>query len=112
MKRLRLQCSFILLLAGSILVFCSSASGEIENRIVAVVNNEVVTLYELNTSIRELTGIPSTELKARSEKMYLETRRKVLDDLIDQKENETGESAFHRTPPIFQWCCLSEPQPV
>ena len=50
-----------------------------------MVNNEVVTLYELNTSIRELTGIPSTELKARSEKMYLETRRKVLDDLIDQK---------------------------
>jgi len=35
--------------------------------------------------MQAVTGIPSEKLKNKSEKMYLETRRKVLDDLIDQK---------------------------
>jgi peptidyl-prolyl cis-trans isomerase SurA len=67
------------------LVFFSPVSAEIQNRVVAIVNNELVTLFELNGKIRELTGLSSRELKERSEDMYIETRRKVLNDLIDQK---------------------------
>jgi len=74
----------MLSLAGTIL-FVSSVSAEIQNRVVAIVNNEVVTLHELNSRIREITGIPPSELKRKSEDVYLEARRKVLDDLIDQK---------------------------
>ncbi len=67
------------------LVFFSPVSAEIQNRVVAIVNNQLVTLFELNGKIRELTGLSSRELKERSEDMYIETRRKVLNDLIDQK---------------------------
>ncbi|MBW1783748.1 MAG: peptidylprolyl isomerase [Deltaproteobacteria bacterium] len=84
MKRLRPLCAWMLSLAGTIL-FVSSVSAEIQNRVVAIVNNEVVTLHELNSRIREITGIPPSELKRKSEDVYLEARRKVLDDLIDQK---------------------------
>lgn len=67
------------------LVFVSPVPAETQNRVVAIVNNEVITLYELNGKIRELTGFSPRELKERSEDMYIETRRKVLNDLIDQK---------------------------
>ena len=36
---------------------------EIENRVVAIVNDEVVTLHELNARIRALTGISSRKLR-------------------------------------------------
>ena len=85
MKQLKGIASFILLFTGSILLFHSSVSGEICNRVVAIVNDEVVTLYELNTMMQALTGIPSEQLKNKSEEIYLKTRQKVLDDLIDQK---------------------------
>jgi len=85
MKQLKKIASFILLFTGSILFFHSSVSGEICNRVVAIVNDQVVTLYELNTMMQALTGIPSEQLKNKSEEMYLKTRQKVLDDLIDQK---------------------------
>ena len=75
----------ILLFIWGILFFHTPVSGEICNRVVAIVNNEVVTLYELNTMMQTLTGIPSEELKTKSEEIYLKTRQKVLDDLIDQK---------------------------
>ncbi|MFO7600415.1 MAG: peptidylprolyl isomerase [Candidatus Desulfacyla sp.] len=67
------------------LVFFAPVSAEIQNRVVAIVNNELITLYELNSKIRQLTGLSSGELKERSEETYIETRRKVLNDLIDQK---------------------------
>ena len=85
MKQSKRITSFILLFIGSILLFHSSVSGEICNRVVAIVNDEVITLYELNTMIQAFTGIPSEQLKNKSEEMYLKTRQKVLDDLIDQK---------------------------
>ncbi len=84
MKRLRPLFAWVLFFAG-IIVSYSPVSGEIQNRVVAIVNDEVVTLYELNTKIKEFTGISPSELKKKSEETYLETRRKILDDLIDQK---------------------------
>ena len=55
------------------------------NRVVAVVNDDIITLYELNKKIRELTGTSAEEMKLRNEEKYLETRKKVLELLIDQK---------------------------
>jgi len=85
MEQLKRIASFILLFTGSILLFHASVSGEICNRVVAIVNDEVVTLYELNTVMKALTGIPSEQLKNKSEEIYLKTRQKILNDLIDQK---------------------------
>jgi len=87
MKQSKTTASLILFFAGIILIllFHSSASGEICNRVVAIVNDEVVTLYELNTMMQALTGIPSEQLKNKSEEVYFKTRQKVLNDLIDQK---------------------------
>jgi len=85
MKQLKGIVSFILLFTGSILLFHAPVSGEICNRVVAIVNDEVVTLYELDTMIQLLTGTPSKQLKNKSEEIYIKTRQKVLDDLVDQK---------------------------
>ena len=85
MKQLKTIASLILLFTGSIVLFHSSVSGEICNRVVAIVNDEVVTLYELDTMIQLLTGTPSAQLKNKSEEIYIKTRQKVLDDLVDQK---------------------------
>ncbi len=67
------------------LVFHPGVLAEICNRVVAQVNNDVVTLYELDNKIKELTGYDSSELKMKDEKKYIETRRKVLDLLVDEK---------------------------
>ncbi|MCF8144622.1 MAG: SurA N-terminal domain-containing protein [Deltaproteobacteria bacterium] len=84
MNTLRTVSQWMVVFAAT-LVFVSPVPAETQNRVVAIVNNEVITLYELNGKIRELTGFSPRELKERSEDMYIETRRKVLNDLIDQK---------------------------
>ena len=61
------------------------ANGEIYNRVVAIVNADVVTLYELNTRLALMTGMAPEALKQKSESQYLETRRKVLEMLIEEK---------------------------
>ncbi|SPD73959.1 SurA N-terminal domain protein [uncultured Desulfobacterium sp.] len=66
-------------------VFCTPASAEICNRVVAIVNNEVITLYELNGKIRELSGVEPSVLEAQNKEGYIDARRKVLDLLIDEK---------------------------
>ncbi|MDZ7697009.1 MAG: peptidylprolyl isomerase [Deltaproteobacteria bacterium] len=60
-------------------------AAEVHNRVVAIVNDEVVTLYELNGRMRELTGIPPDEIRKRSEEQYMDVRHKVLDMLINEK---------------------------
>jgi peptidyl-prolyl cis-trans isomerase SurA len=62
-----------------------SAEVEICNRVVAVVNDDVITLYELNEKIKEMTGIEPEDLRSRDEIKFLEARRKVLELLIDGK---------------------------
>ena len=79
---------FLLILVAApilMLVFPPVISAEICNRVVAHVNSDVITLYELNTRIKELTGFDPNDLKMRDEKEFLETRRKVLDLLVDEK---------------------------
>jgi len=81
-----IRCS--LLLAGFIallLLFTVPAAGEVLNRIVAIVDDDIITLYELNKRIKEVTGLAPNELRLRGEEEYLATRRQVLELLIDEK---------------------------
>ncbi|MFO7985901.1 MAG: peptidylprolyl isomerase [Desulfatiglandaceae bacterium] len=61
------------------------AGAEIRNRVVAIVNDDVVTLHELNERLQQLTGIPPDEFRQQSEDQYLDARRRVLDMLINEK---------------------------
>jgi peptidyl-prolyl cis-trans isomerase SurA len=60
-------------------------SGEIFNRVVAIVNDDVITLYELNQRIRVVTGSTPEQLREKDEERYLEARRKILQFMIDEK---------------------------
>lgn len=62
-----------------------SFSAEIRNRVVAIVNDELITLHELNTRVKEMTGYDPSDLKAMDKGGYLETRRKIVDLMIDEK---------------------------
>ena len=73
---------FIIIAMGA---FSSSVSGEICNRVVALVNNDIITLYELNNKIRTLTGFKPVSLKTQDQNNFIQTRRKILDILIDEK---------------------------
>ena len=59
--------------------------GETFNRVVAIVNDEVITLYELNKRIKERTGREASDLRFQSDERFLETRRQILKVLIDEK---------------------------
>jgi peptidyl-prolyl cis-trans isomerase SurA len=61
------------------------ALAETNNRVVAIVNDEVITLYELNGRMKDLTGLDPAEMRLRDEKQYLETRRKILNSLIEDR---------------------------
>ena len=58
---------------------------ETDNRVVAYVNDDIITLYELNKKMEEMTGLTSDDMKARNEEMYIETRREILDYLINER---------------------------
>ncbi len=60
-------------------------ASEILNRIVAVVNDDVVTLYELNQKIMRATGSTADDLKAKDNEGFIELRRKVLEMMVDEK---------------------------
>ncbi|RJR18328.1 MAG: hypothetical protein C4582_11810 [Desulfobacteraceae bacterium] len=58
---------------------------EICNRIVAYVNNDVITLYELDNRMTKLAGMQLEEFKAKDPQGYADARRQVLNLLIDEK---------------------------
>jgi peptidyl-prolyl cis-trans isomerase SurA len=62
-----------------------SFSAEIRNRVVAIVNDELITLHELNIRIKQMTGFEPSDLKAMDEKRYSQTRREIVDLMIDEK---------------------------
>lgn len=72
--------SVFFFLFGNVSVFA-----EVLNRIVAIVNSDVITLYELNAKIKELTGLQPNDLRNKNMEGYLKARRQVLDFLIDEK---------------------------
>lgn len=58
---------------------------EITNRIVAHVNSEIITLYELNTEVERFVGASTKELQGKNEARFYQIRRAVLDNLINEK---------------------------
>ena len=58
---------------------------EITNRIVAIVNVDIITLHELNTSMKRLTGLSVKGLQEKDQGNFYEVRRTVLDKLINEK---------------------------
>ncbi|MBW1852776.1 MAG: peptidylprolyl isomerase [Deltaproteobacteria bacterium] len=93
--------SSIFILSAVLGIICNSpVPADICNRIVAAVNNEVVTLLELNNKIRELTGIEAANLEKQDKSGYLEARKRVLDLLIDEKisQNKVREIGIEVSP--------------
>jgi len=60
-------------------------AAEVCNRVVAVVNNDVITLYELNNRIKDMTGQAPEELMQKNETMFRDAQQKILEMLIDEK---------------------------
>jgi peptidyl-prolyl cis-trans isomerase SurA len=58
---------------------------EITNRIVAIVNVDIITLHELNTSMERLTGLSAKGLQEKDQRNFYQVRRTVLDKLINEK---------------------------
>lgn len=84
MKDCRVLYSFFFLVIFSF--FCDlSVSAKVLNRVVAIVNSDMITLHELNNKIKEVTGLEPIDLKMQDEKGYIEIRSKILDLLIDEK---------------------------
>jgi peptidyl-prolyl cis-trans isomerase SurA len=73
----------LFLLAG--LVCASSFATETRNRVVAIVNDQIITLHELNKSIKELTGHSAENLRLHNEAQFMDARRQILARLIDEK---------------------------
>jgi len=83
MMRVLPRLSFILLLMS--LWMEPLCAAEVCNRVVAVVNNDVITLYELNNRIKEMTGEVPEELMQKNEAMFRDAQQKILGLLIDEK---------------------------
>jgi peptidyl-prolyl cis-trans isomerase SurA len=66
----------------------SNLRAEITNRVVATVNSDIITLFELNNSIEQVTGLSVANLRLRDERRFYQVRRAVLNNLINQKITE------------------------
>jgi len=90
----------VLLLCAFMALFGRHLSAQTFNRVVAIVNEDVITLHELNKKVREMTGLTPDGLSSRDKKTYLETRRKILEILINEKitQAKVQELGIHVTP--------------
>jgi len=60
-------------------------AAETLNRIVAIVNDDLVTLYELTQKIERTTGSTVDNLKAADNEQFIELRRKIIEMMVDEK---------------------------
>ena len=90
----------VLLLCVFMALFGRHLSAQTFNRVVAIVNEDVITLHELNKKVREMTGLTPDGLSSRDKKTYLETRRRILEILINEKltQAKVQELGIHVTP--------------
>ena len=84
MKTIKFTILFALLLSVFMLAR-GYLLAEVTNRIVAKVNSDIITLHDLNASIKKLTGLSAKELQRQDEKKFYQIRRAILDKLINQK---------------------------
>ena len=65
---------------------CSWAeTPEVSNRVVAFVDDELITLHELNKKIQEMTGYSAAFLEETDKRKFDDIQMKVLKHMIDQK---------------------------
>ena len=90
----------VLLFCVVMALFTRHLSAQTFNRVVAIVNEDVITLHELNKKVREMTGLTPDGLRSRGKKTYLETRRRILEILINEKitQAKVQELGIHVTP--------------
>jgi peptidyl-prolyl cis-trans isomerase SurA len=69
----------------SILLLAQGVFAETGNRVVAYINDDVITLYELNSKIHELTGKTSEELQSANEQEFFKAREMILDLIIEER---------------------------
>jgi len=62
-----------------------SLQAEIVNRVVAFVNNDIITLYELEMRMQETTGYLPSKLKEMDPEIYLNRVDTAVDKMIDEK---------------------------
>lgn len=80
--------SITILLSSAVIVASTPHHGwasEILNRIVGIVNDDVVTLHELNKKIMEATGSKADDLKASNNEYFIELRRQILEMMVEEK---------------------------
>jgi len=83
------QVVFLLVLLSAVcMTFPSDLRAEITNRVVATVNSDIITLYELNRSIEQVTGLSASNLRLQDEGRFHQVRRAVLNNLINEKVTE------------------------
>jgi peptidyl-prolyl cis-trans isomerase SurA len=63
----------------------AGAYAETANCLVAVVNDDVITLHELHKKMKEVTGIDPGTLRERSQHQYNDARRMILERLIEDR---------------------------
>ncbi|HAG50856.1 MAG TPA: hypothetical protein DHU69_06220 [Deltaproteobacteria bacterium] len=80
-KKIFLVYIFLFLLFPSALSLASVVNAEIIDKVIAVVNDSVITLSELNSAIADI-GIIKGDSK---EKQIVETKSRILDQLIEKK---------------------------
>ncbi len=78
-------CLILACLAVFAVISVPAVHAQNANRIVAFVNDDVITLYELHNKIREMTGYDVTLLRERNPRQYHDTRRMVLERLIEDR---------------------------
>jgi peptidyl-prolyl cis-trans isomerase SurA len=67
-----------------VLLIPSHFCAEVTDKIVAIVNGDIITLYELNISIKNLTGLHVGELKLKGEDDFHKVRQAVLNSMINE----------------------------
>jgi len=83
------QAFFFLMVVSAVCIgVLSDLRAEITNRIVATVNSDIITLYKLNDSIEQVTGLSVSNLRLQDEGRFYQIRRAVLNNLINQKITE------------------------
>jgi len=78
----------LLLLAVIGMSVPSNLGAEITNRVVATVNSDIITLYELNSLIEQVTGLSVSTLRLQDEERFYQVRSALLNSLINQKITE------------------------
>lgn len=101
-KRINLSLLFLVIITWSAcLIACSPASAEVVDKIVAIVNNDIVTLVQLNkeTAVYKKNIETAGYDDDQKHKMIDQINEKILNALIDQSLTRQEAEKYHITVP-------------